>query len=548
MVAAIETLFAKPRKTRRPVLDEQIQSLRVLLEKADHEFFDECAREYRRTREAVMIGYVYYPNWLWPQLEDAEGDVVEAGWGYGKENVLRRLRGEPVRIFAPGPADIPPEARSVIAVAENATVYPREAIDRYTATRIPPLKYQTQIRRRLLARDIVTEGIGRGEGVRGISNALESDGFGRSAWHREVIARTETAVLFEHGKMSEYVASPSVNGFRFDAVIDNRTTVTCEYMDGREFRVEDANGVEPPLHFACRSTTEPIFIFDAQPDWQRADAVLDGASAKEKPLPGFGGVDYSIMPPQGTPADLYRALNASESAVAKQYAAELEARAMQIREGRVPAVIELPEKAVPRFSTTAEAQEWLEDHTLITCNFADEGMPLETAQSIVDSTAQMVGRYPVLSEKRGTMWAWEFTGDDVGVWARASGKDWNEIDLSSVAFTGSPSKLRKDIQRAMDIGFHVANGANAGHLVTHELGHTIEGALRARHPEHWKSIRDWASFSSGEATQISEYAAANASEMFAEAIAMIEFSPRSTWTEAVEVLESILLNRGILVP
>ena len=342
MVAAIETLFAQPRKTRRPALDEQIQTLRVLLEKADREFFDACAREYRRTREAVMIGYVYYPAWLWPRLEQGEGDIVEAGWGYSKENVLRRLRGQPVRIFAPGPVGIPPEARQAIAVAERATVYPRQSIDLYTATRIPPLKYDVEIRRRLLARDIVTQGIGRGEGVRGISASLEFDGFGRSAWHREVIARTETAVLFEHGKMAEYVASPSVLGFRFDAVIDNRTTEICEYMDGREFRVEDANGVEPPLHFACRSTTEPIFIFDEQPEWQRADAVLDGASDAETPLRGFGGVDYSTMPPQGTPADLYRALNASESAVARQYAAELEARLMQIRR----AVPKVPVKGV----------------------------------------------------------------------------------------------------------------------------------------------------------------------------------------------------------
>lgn len=332
MSAAIETLFAKPRKTRRPALDEAIQSIRTLLERADREFFDAAAREYWRTREAVMIGYVYYPAWLWPQLQEAEGRVVEDGFGYAKQNVMRRLRGQPVRIFAPAPPDMPPEAREAIAVAEGATVYPTESIDRYTATRIPPLRHDIEIRRRLLARDIVTEGIGRGEGVRAISDALRSDGFGRSAWHREVIARTETAVLFEHGKMAEYVASPSVNGFLFVAIIDNRTTIICEYMDGREFKVEDANGAMPPLHFQCRSTTEPIFIFDVQPTWQRADAVLDAATAKERPLPGFGGADFSVMPPQGTAADLYRTLNASESAVAIRYAEELEARLLGIAE------------------------------------------------------------------------------------------------------------------------------------------------------------------------------------------------------------------------
>ncbi len=332
-MAAAEILLWKPKRTERPALDAEIQTIRNLLARADRQYFDDVATEYWRTREAVAIQYVPYPAWLWPQLEAAENKVVLRGWDAEKENLRARvMRDEAPRIFAAGdrPPPIPPEARGAILIAEQ-TVYPAEAIDRFVEHRIPPLRHDITLRRRALARDVVTEQIGEGQGVRGIMDGLREQGFGRSEWHREVIARTETAVLFEHGKQSEYMASPSTVGWRFVAVIDNRTTVICEYMDGREFRKDDGDGVVPPLHFSCRSTSEPIFIFDEQPIWDTSRSVLDGASQEEAPLRGFGGVDYGTMPSEGRPADLYRALDASESAVARQYARELEDRLAWVR-------------------------------------------------------------------------------------------------------------------------------------------------------------------------------------------------------------------------
>ena len=351
----------KPKRTERPALDAEIQSIRNLLARADRQFFDDVATEYWRTREPIAIEYVPYPAWLWPQLEKAEEDVIRAGWSAGKENLRRRvMRNEPPRIFAAGGGlpPIPPEARGAILIAEQ-TVYPTEAIDRFTENRIPPLRHDISLRRRVLARDIVTERIGEGQGVRGIMDGLRDDGFGRSEWHREVIARTETAVLFEHGKQAEYVSSPSTTGWLFVAVMDSRTTVTCEYMDGRRFRKDDADGVTPPLHFACRSTTEPIFIFDEQPEWATSRGVLDGAAPDERPLRGFGEVDYGTMPSAGRPADLYRVLNESESAVVRGYAAELEERLAWVRgAGPKPAAVG------DEYTWTAEERqdmaEWVE--------------------------------------------------------------------------------------------------------------------------------------------------------------------------------------------
>ena len=333
---AVEQLaqYWQPKRTERPALDAEIQSIRKLLARADRQYFDDVASEYWRTREAVAVQYVPYPAWVWPQLAAAEVAVINAGWDAEKENLRRRvMRDEAPRIFAAGDGGlppIPPAARGAILIAEE-TVYPTEAAERFTENRIPPLRHDISLRRRMLARDIVTERIGEGQGVRGIMDGLRDDGFGRSEWHREVIARTETAVLFEHGKQAEYMASPSTMGWLFVAVMDNRTTITCEYMDGMQFRKDDADGVTPPLHYACRSTTEPIFIFDEQPEWNTSRGVLDGAGKDEAPLRGFGGVDYETMPSEGRPADLYRALNASESAVARRYAQELEARLAWVR-------------------------------------------------------------------------------------------------------------------------------------------------------------------------------------------------------------------------
>jgi len=312
-----------------------VASIRKLLQQADYEYFDTVAREYWHTREPVVLDWVRYPDWLWPRLQDALGDVVQAGFDAQKRRIIDRIYSRPVSIYAPAPPPTPPPpsaaealpvpdaARPAIIIRERQTVYPRTAIDTYTANRIPPLRHEITERRRLLCRDIVRDGIGRGDGVRPIMQDLRDNGFGMSDWHRETIARTEAATLFAHGQMAEMMESPSVVGFRFFAIIDDRTTETCAYLDGKEFLKGAADGVYPPLHFSCRSTIEEVFIWDKQPKWQTPDGVLAGAAKAQRPLPGFGHVDYDSLPREATASDLYRALNDTERPQALRFADDL---------------------------------------------------------------------------------------------------------------------------------------------------------------------------------------------------------------------------------
>lgn len=318
-----------------------------------------------------MLEWVRYPDWLWPRLQDAMGAVVQAGFDTQKRRIIDRIYGRPVSIYAPAPPPTPPSAaeampvpdaaRPAIVIRERETVYPRTAIDTYTANRIPPLRHEITERRRLLCRDIVRDGIGRGDGVRPIMQDLRDNGFGMSEWHRETIARTEAATLFSHGQMAEMMESPSVVGFRFFAVIDDRTTETCAYLDGKEFLKGDADGVYPPLHHNCRSTIEEVFLWDKQPKWQTPEDVLSGAAKAQRPLPGFGHVDYDSLPREATAEDLYRTLNQSERAQAIRFADELAARAQSISRAAVRETVAVDTARAVEFTDiahTSVAEIW----------------------------------------------------------------------------------------------------------------------------------------------------------------------------------------------
>ena len=47
-----------------------------------------------------------------------------------------------------------------------------------------------------------------------------------------------------------------INGYKFVAVLDSRTTLICASKDGKRFQT--GQGPMPPLHWGCRSTTIPI--------------------------------------------------------------------------------------------------------------------------------------------------------------------------------------------------------------------------------------------------------------------------------------------------
>lgn len=68
------------------------------------------------------------------------------------------------------------------------------------------------------------------------------------------IIRTNTTEAYNHGRLTEFVSPemlPFLNGVRYSAVMDERTTEVCRFLDGKVFRPgsPDLEPLLPPNHF-----------------------------------------------------------------------------------------------------------------------------------------------------------------------------------------------------------------------------------------------------------------------------------------------------------
>lgn len=97
--------------------------------------------------------------------------------------------------------------------------------------------------------------------------------------------RTKTTEMFNSARKSYYetdpIASQVVEAYQWSAVLDDRTSEICQYLDGKIF--EKGNEVDrmgPPAHFNCRSVLVPITKYE--------DYELDDIPSLEK-LQAMGG-------------------------------------------------------------------------------------------------------------------------------------------------------------------------------------------------------------------------------------------------------------------
>ena len=99
------------------------------------------------------------------------------------------------------------------------------------------------------------------------------------AYRLENIIRTETTTAMSQGRLAVGdAAGDYVIGYQLSAILDERTTLTCQTADGVMFRKEDPAAVKllPPLHFMCR--TVPIFVTtDELPVEWSTPAEIDAA-------------------------------------------------------------------------------------------------------------------------------------------------------------------------------------------------------------------------------------------------------------------------------
>jgi SPP1 gp7 family putative phage head morphogenesis protein len=95
--------------------------------------------------------------------------------------------------------------------------------------------------------------------------------FGVSKYYAKRLVQTETN-YFENSAEIESLQSMDIEKFVFVATLDGRTSVICQYHDGRIYNVADAiMGYNvPPLHPNCRSTIRAYFGREWEPEMRIA--------------------------------------------------------------------------------------------------------------------------------------------------------------------------------------------------------------------------------------------------------------------------------------
>lgn len=110
----------------------------------------------------------------------------------------------------------------------------------------------------------------------------------------KTIVRTNTTDAYNTGRLAK-MRDPDldewVQGVRYEAVIDERTTELCADLDGLVFRKDDPDldRLTPPNHFNCRSLLIPVLI-DEQVPADKFVTQRDIGTALDRMDAGFGGV------------------------------------------------------------------------------------------------------------------------------------------------------------------------------------------------------------------------------------------------------------------
>lgn len=105
-----------------------------------------------------------------------------------------------------------------------------------------------------------------------------------SLTHAETIARTETAKMYNAGRLARWLdpeAGDMVQALQYDAIVDTRTTDLCKRLDGKIVSVKNTKAIAdltPPNHFKCRATWIAVTKYE---EWQ------DDFPAGEQPQKGF---------------------------------------------------------------------------------------------------------------------------------------------------------------------------------------------------------------------------------------------------------------------
>lgn len=164
-----------------------------------------------------------------------------------------------------------------------------------------------------------------------------------SAHRLETIVRTNTTEAYNHARLTTFVDPDVVDmliGVQYSAIIDERTTPVCEFLDGKIFLPDSAEleMLLPPNHFNCRSIVSGKVVGQtvAAEDFITAEQI-----GKAKQL-----ADASFLSYQGAFRH-YRELQAQEPPILEiTKTGEGEYRVERVREEELPPPI-LDEEPAP---------------------------------------------------------------------------------------------------------------------------------------------------------------------------------------------------------
>ena len=181
-------------------------------------------------------------------------------------------------------------------------IFPKGAPKSFAADDLLPEDYESIIKAESfkLTGDIVKDvlkrtenrifsGVKSGLGENAIATAIRDEIEERVSDHLlRTITRTKTTEFFNAARKSYFdtdpLASQLVVGYQWSAILDDRTSEVCLYLDGKKFSKDDSDGIArmgPPAHFNCRSVLVPItkFEIESENDWDNMPSV---ASLQEK--------------------------------------------------------------------------------------------------------------------------------------------------------------------------------------------------------------------------------------------------------------------------
>ena len=357
----------------------------------------------------------------------------------------------------------------------------------------------------------------------------------------ETVFRTNVQTAYNVGRAMGFEEDKPI-ALEFIGIDDARTTDICRELQNPKIILpyDDPFWAShwPPLHFNCRSTVRGIYDESELPkEFMRPEPA--GSPAK-----GFGKFPLSN--------DRWWNELASQAKRAREYNIQgeiINAYSMLIESdtGKLGAS-KNAKKSVAELETTEEVQNLMKSEKWFKDGFNEKvdlsGVDTASAKSIYNSYGKVFSKYPQLKGAFENVESANLKKDTYAQSFLNSGK----VQVNR-KFYGSYENLCKYYEIDVKSNWHPA-GTSADSIVIHEIGHNVNGYLRKTHgkgieekivSKAFKKIGQSRTDDNIE-KWLSEYAADNSLEFFAEAFAeyIDSKTPRPLAKAFGETLEDLL--------